>query len=251
MIDDDKQMVVVGRADLEFEDTSDEVLLQQDRRAYAARVQARIDLRRHELLDAHGVPNELFATLVLLRDPVRCQEVLDLLSRVDIDGIEQALTRIWDEEHGLALRLCAQCQGVLHPNDLRFPATGRFSGSICDSCEQRRLAAPSRPPRGGIRSALVRARRAHLPATLTEKEWARTVEFFGDRCALCGGAWSLVEHAVPIDLGGGTTVGNCLPACVGCNVRKGKRVLDALSTHEFSSERLRNAREWLLRSEHG
>lgn len=247
-VDADKQMVLSRRDDdlaLDEATTPDGELLQQDRRAYAARVQARVELRQRELLDTHGIPREIFATLRLLKDPVRCQEILDLLRRVDVSAIEEALVRIDDEEHDLALRLCPQCNAVLQPDDPRFPSTRRYGDPICFTCEQRRLNTPSQPPRNGLRSALARARRARLPATLTEAEWARTVEFFQNRCALCSGGWCLVEHATPIELGGGTTVANCLPACVSCNVRKNKRPLDALGAHEFASDRLANARGWL------
>lgn len=245
-IDADKQMVVVLREDLALDATAlpDAALLQQDRRAYAARVQARVALRQRELLDAHGVSRELFSTLCLLKDPARCQEILDLLCRIDVNAIEQALVRIHDEEHGLALRQCSQCSTVLQPDDARFRSMRRYRDPICSACEQQRLTEPSRPPQNGLRSAIARARRARLPATLTEAEWQRTVEFFEDRCALCGGAWCLVEHATPIELGGGTVVGNCLPACISCNVRKSKRTLDALGD-EFAPDRLESAMKWL------
>ena len=246
-VDADKQIVLIRREDLALDEiaTSDGELLQQDRRAYAARVQARIELRQRELLDSHGIPRELFATLRLLKDPQRCQEILGLLQRVDVDAIETALTRIDDEEHGLALRPCSQCNVVLQPNDPKFPSMSPYGGLVCSACEHARLTTPSRPPRNGLQSAIARARRARLPATLTDAEWARTIAFFDDRCALCGGAWCLVEHALPIELGGGTTIGNCLPACVSCNVRKGKRALDTVGIREFDSVRIENARQWL------
>lgn len=246
-VDADKQLVVARREDLTIDEvTSDAELLQQDQRAYAARIDARIELRRRALLDTHEIPHELFSTLRLLKDPVRCRQILDLLRHVDIDAIEAALVRIYDEEHGRALRPCHRCKTALAPNDPTFHTP---YGAICSACEEKRLAEPSRPPRSGLQSALGRARRAHLPATLTEAEWMQTIAFFEDRCALCGGAWCLVEHATPIELGGGTTIANCLPACVGCNVRKGKRPLDALNAHEFNPDRLKNAREWLRRQE--
>jgi hypothetical protein len=246
-VDNDKQLVVLAREDvLGLEVAMDDVeLVQQDRRAYAARVQARIELRQRELLDTHGVPRGLFPTLRLLKDPVRCQEILDLLRRVDVNAIETALVKIDDEEHDLALRPCVRCHAVIQPDDPKFPSMYPYGGLICGACEHARLTAPSRPPRSGLQSALARARRARLPATLTDAEWARTIAFFRDRCALCSGAWCLVEHATPIELGGGTTIGNCLPACVSCNVRKGKRALDALGTREFDPVRLDRAKQWL------
>jgi hypothetical protein len=245
-VDVDKQMVVFLRNDqaLDEVDVPDVELLQQNRRAYTARVEARIELRRRELLAAAGVPHELFPTLRLLKDPVRCQEILDLLRRVDIDALEQASVAIWDEEHGRALRVCSLCNAVMQSEDPTFPAS-HYGGRACGACEQRRLTVPSDPPQNGLRSALARARRAHLPATLTAPEWQATVEHFTDRCALCGGAWCLVEHATPIELGGGTTAANCLPACTSCNIRKGKRVLESIGMRVFDDVRLEAAATWL------
>lgn len=75
-----------------------------------------------------------------------------------------------------------------------------------------------------------RARSLDLPATLTCDEWERTVAFFSGLCAYC--AASPVEHLdhfVPLVFGGGTTAGNCLPACERCNLSKSGKHPDAVS----------------------
>ena len=113
-------------------------------------------------------------------------------------------------------------------------------GFFCHACIAESFNRPSTPPSNGIRSALARARRAGLPATLTEAEWADTVAFFGDRCALCGGPWSIVEYATSISLGGGTTACNCIPACVPCNAAKRTTELEYIA-----GERAARALGWL------
>lgn len=68
---------------------------------------------------------------------------------------------------------------------------------------------------------LSRARRAGLPATLTQIEWARTIKYFNGKCAYClRDKYNVVEHFVPMIKGGGTTKDNCIPACWSCNSRK-------------------------------
>lgn len=66
-----------------------------------------------------------------------------------------------------------------------------------------------------------RAVKAHLPATLTVEQWLETVNYFNGKCAYCQDAvYTLLEHFIPIVHGGGTTQGNCVPACSACNGMK-------------------------------
>lgn len=74
------------------------------------------------------------------------------------------------------------------------------------------------------------ARRAGLPHDLTLAQWRKTVAYFKDGCAYCGKKpirlYDLlyIEHFIPVSFGeGGTTVSNCVPACHGCNTRKGNK----------------------------
>jgi 5-methylcytosine-specific restriction endonuclease McrA len=69
-----------------------------------------------------------------------------------------------------------------------------------------------------VRSHLARARDQSLPATLTLGQWLATVEHFGYRCAYCEvQPFTDLDHFKPLAAGGGTTVGNCVPACARCN----------------------------------
>ena len=77
-----------------------------------------------------------------------------------------------------------------------------------------------------------RAEKFGLPATLTMEEWQSTTEYFEGRCAYCQEKpWQVLEHFIPIALGGGTTVDNCVPACRSCN--NAKRELHPLRLHEL------------------
>jgi hypothetical protein len=67
-----------------------------------------------------------------------------------------------------------------------------------------------------------RARKSMLPDTLTNEEYAKTLEYFGNACALTGEMENLEkEHAIPLSIGhGGTTFGNCYPMANGLNQSK-------------------------------
>jgi 5-methylcytosine-specific restriction endonuclease McrA len=69
---------------------------------------------------------------------------------------------------------------------------------------------------------LKRAREANTPATLTVKQWEQAITYFGGKCAYCQSrTFQALEHFIPINLGGGTTADNCVPACSRCNNKKG------------------------------
>jgi len=66
-----------------------------------------------------------------------------------------------------------------------------------------------------------RSREEQLSATLTFREWKRTLKAFGGKCAYCGGEGPFhKDHVVPVSKGGGYEMGNIVPACVACNQSK-------------------------------
>jgi hypothetical protein len=142
--------------------------------------------------------------------------------------------------------VCVDCGA---PADV---ATKRFE-MLCDVCavhrNAARMAAPSSPAPGVRTSALMRARRAHLPATLSEEQWEATVAYFSDRCVYCGGPWFVIDFATPIPVGGGATYRNCLPACDGCVREKAGRTLYMLRHTRFDQDRLEAAIAWLGKDE--
>lgn len=73
-----------------------------------------------------------------------------------------------------------------------------------------------------------RARFAHVPATLTTSQWMETLAHFNWHCAYCHGNYQVIDHFIPISLGGGTTADNCVPCCHSCNTAKGAEYPDVL-----------------------
>lgn len=72
-----------------------------------------------------------------------------------------------------------------------------------------------------VRSQNVRAIARGLIGDLTPAEWSRWCKAWGGRCAYCGRKGRMVvEHVIPISLGGSTTLSNVVPACHDCNAAK-------------------------------
>jgi len=66
-----------------------------------------------------------------------------------------------------------------------------------------------------------RARSIGLDGSLTDREWMLILDAFGGKCAYClSEDYQVLEHVVPIALGGPTNKLNVVPACVSCNTRK-------------------------------
>lgn len=149
------------------------------------------------------------------------------------------------DRYGVVLddALCEECKGPESSAFLKL-----FHGKWrCSSCMY--FWADELKPKPSIRSALQRASRAGLPATLTEKQWQETVEHFKHLCGYCRlNPWRCVEHATPLPPGG-TTVSNCVPACLMCNaLKRGKtpeEMVEDPGTSPGGSESWKPVLEWL------
>lgn len=67
-----------------------------------------------------------------------------------------------------------------------------------------------------------RAKQAGARHDLTLEQWQETLEYFRQKCAYCGGEYEVIEHYLPVSIAG-TTVSNCVPACLKCNIMKDKK----------------------------
>lgn len=87
-----------------------------------------------------------------------------------------------------------------------------------------------------------RAKKAGLPYTLTLREWYETVDDFQWKCAYClTREYKCIEHFLPIELGGGTTKDNCVPACQRCNnLKKGKHPSEVSSISQEDMVRVQS-----------
>ncbi len=207
---------------------------------YRRQVDARVHIRREILMQESGMERGDFElTCRLVDNPELWERLMAIATDLRLEEIRRKWSEIEREENleldALAQR-CQSCGGDGAVPRLDAPGFRVW----CQPCTDEWFSRPSTPPINGLRSALTRARAAHLPATLTVEQWDETVAFFNDRCAFCGGAWCLVEHATPIALGGGTTVDNCLPACNSCNVSKGRRMPE-----HMGGEKAKAALAWL------
>lgn len=66
------------------------------------------------------------------------------------------------------------------------------------------------------------AKKRGLRHDLTMQQWNRTLEHFHELCAYCQAhPWQNIDHVIPKSQGGGTWIGNVVPACEFCNRKKG------------------------------
>lgn len=109
-------------------------------------------------------------------------------------------------------RICYLCEQP-------FSSTWKRKKYYCPTCLKtvpRRVQSASL-----LRYNLQRATKRGLPATLTVKQWMKTLDDFTWLCAYCQiRPYQCIEHFFPLELGGGTTPGNIVPACFKCNARK-------------------------------
>jgi len=73
-------------------------------------------------------------------------------------------------------------------------------------------------------SNLSRTNGTQLVRTLTLPQWIATLDYFRWKCAYCQKEpYQAFEHFIPMSLGGGTTVDNCVPACARCDGTKASK----------------------------
>ena len=73
-----------------------------------------------------------------------------------------------------------------------------------------------------IRTQRRAARKRSLLATLTPLQWEAIKAAYRHRCAYCGKKLKqfTMDHVIPLNKGGPTTMGNIVPACSSCNSKK-------------------------------
>jgi len=83
-----------------------------------------------------------------------------------------------------------------------------------------------------------RAKQQGAKHNLTMEQWLETLEYFDYKCAYCGGENEVIEHYLLI-YKTGTTVSNCVPTCLQCNIMKDKQ------THDLSLYQNKNILQFI------
>ncbi|MGW9399342.1 HNH endonuclease [Streptomyces sp. NPDC055642] len=66
-----------------------------------------------------------------------------------------------------------------------------------------------------------RIRSAADTRTVSSRDWRRMLLAYDNRCAYCDASGELtMDHVIPISRGGRHAIGNLVPACATCNLRK-------------------------------
>lgn len=140
----------------------------------------------------------------------------------------------------LTPRPCARCNTVFTPKQ----STSVFCSRLCS---RRASYARYRPQRIAAAVAWARAnpelrraiaaqhkavRRAWEQLNpdsvgVDSREWRKLVRHYRHRCAYCGGneGGLHMDHVIPLSRGGRHAIGNVLPACQGCNLSKGAKLV--------------------------
>lgn len=102
-------------------------------------------------------------------------------------------------------RPCVECQKVIYIN-----RTQR-----CKECKRKRTRRTNVVNKHKQRTSLM-----GLESNLSTAAWNRTLKYFNYKCVYCGRQYESLDHYIPVDKGGSTTIENCVPACQRCNSAK-------------------------------
>ena len=141
---------------------------------------------------------------------------------------KRSASRQWREAHHEEKREYDRRYGAAHSEERAARCRQWYKANPDKVCESNRLWAKANPDKGRENSNRYRARKAALPATLTEGEWQEVLAAHDHKCAYCGaeGVPLAQEHKMPASRGGGYTKDNIVPACALCNSRKGTKTAE-------------------------
>jgi 5-methylcytosine-specific restriction endonuclease McrA len=150
-----------------------------------------------------------------------CQQVTssDKLFNLEEEGLNflgEYCATCADEIRAIYTRTCWFC------GNSYYASKSNRRSSLCPSCKSMPNAKFLIHEISRLNDQLKRAEKAGLPATLSLRQWVATIEHFKGLCAYCQNKpFEVLEHFVPVEMGGGTTASNCVPACNKCNAIKG------------------------------
>lgn len=114
--------------------------------------------------------------------------------------------RQWNNQHRELLNEKARQRGKTHRKE-------------ANAATQRWLR--THPEKRKIYNQRSRGRRSGVTVTLTAQEWQAICAAYQRKCTYCGKRKPLTQdHVIPFSKGGGTVMGNIVPACQSCNSRK-------------------------------
>ncbi len=70
-----------------------------------------------------------------------------------------------------------------------------------------------------------RALKKGARGSATPAQWIARLDYYGRRCAYCGGAAEVIDHVIPLSRNGTGFASNLRPACKKCNSSKGAKLL--------------------------
>jgi 5-methylcytosine-specific restriction endonuclease McrA len=159
-------------------------------------------------------------------------EVLVLLARTPHAEWEKIILNGKNHRKVLTTGVCFLCA-------LEYKTSRNTNTEICDTCYSNHITEVYR-----VHTQCYRAKQAGLLATLSLTEWLSTVAHFQYLCAYCRvQKYEALDHFIPLNLGGGTTKENCIPACEACNRKKNHMHPDKVKS--IAKEDIERIREFL------
>ena len=120
-----------------------------------------------------------------------------------------------DAEH--CSRSCIEKERALSPERLRYIRQNQ-QNRTAKTREWRR----NNPAKASNHN--LRRRNRTATGRLLERDWERACRRLSGRCFYCGVTAKLtIDHVIPLSRGGTHTIGNVVPSCLPCNLRKGTR----------------------------
>lgn len=125
-------------------------------------------------------------------------------------------------------KACSVCGKTKHITEFRkFKQSPDGRCARCAACQDldNTLWRKANPNKAAAKRQRRRARKKSLPADFTDEHEQIMLQLFDNTCPYCGAdlleAGYHMDHFIPLVLGGGSTIGNMVPACPHCNTSKG------------------------------
>ncbi len=132
----------------------------------------------------------------------------------------RAYGREWMQRNPEKARQAMRLWRQQHPEEHRAELRAYYARDP----QRRQRQIDASPNRKAVRIAMKHRRRDRAVAggpSFTYQEWLALVAQYQRCCAYCGAAGSVqVDHRTPLSRGGTNEIGNILPACARCNLRK-------------------------------
>lgn len=98
-----------------------------------------------------------------------------------------------------------------------------------------RLYYAKHPEKRAVRNATYHHRMRAAPGKITAANIKARFDFYGNKCAYCGGPAEAADHVIAVVRGGSNWPANIRPSCTSCNSSKGDKSLAVWKAEKFAA----------------